>query len=207
MDIMKAMNFRIRAAGEICEKLDIGSVLDVGCRGCEAKSILPSGAEYYGNDLFQNDERSVTFVGDVLEAEFGRTFDCVMALDIIEHVDDPYALMDKLFNLSDNYLLVSLPNIYDLPHKYDFVFKDTLGKKYQFDVKNSLDRHRWVMSYDEIYQFLSFYSQKYDMRMETKDLIIGEHSSRLPSKIASKLIPLIFGKKIMTRTVMALFSK
>lgn len=203
-----SVNFRIAATQKILEGImPIRSVLDVGCRNCEAKFIVPYGVSYFGNDLFQNAEKSVSFVGDILSVNFDRTFDCVMALDIVEHVDDPFALMDKLASLAEKHLIVSLPNIYDLLHKYDFVFRGTLGRKYSFGVKNSLDRHRWVMNYDEIHHFFSWYSKKHRMHLETKDIIIGERSDMAVSRIASRLTTCFLGEKTMTKTVIALFSK
>src|SRR5688500_9155025 len=104
------VNLRIRTAGQLIAYLGVKSVLDVGCRNCEAENVIPKGVEYFGNDLFQNAAGSVAHVGDALTLEFGRTFDCVIALDVVEHVDDPHGLMDKLASLAERYLLVSLPN-------------------------------------------------------------------------------------------------
>lgn len=201
------MNFRIRAAGEILNQLTIANVLDIGCRGCEAKQILREGIEYYGNDLFQNEYGEVIYVGDVLQVDFGRTFDCVVALDIVEHVDDPYVLMDKIISLSNKYVIVSLPNTYDLPHKIDFLLKSSLGKKYSFETSNRLDRHRWVMNYDEIYAFYSYYAIKYGISLNTTNIRLGESSSNTRSKLASTLLRPIVGKKNLTRTVIGVFTK
>lgn len=171
------MNFRIAAAGKILSKLSISNVLDIGCRGCEAKHILREGVEYFGNDLFQNVDGSVSFVGDVLQVDFGRDFDCVIALDVVEHVDDPYVLMDKIISLSNKYIIISLPNTYDLPHKMDFLFKSTLGKKYSFETSNRMDRHRWVINYDEICDFYSHYARTHGMALEMIDVMPGESAS------------------------------
>lgn len=204
---MKPTNFRIDAAGEFLRKLHISSVLDVGSRGCEALSVVPSGVEYCANDLFQNSAGSIDYVGDILAVNFDRTFSCVMALDIIEHVDDPYCLMDKLAVLADKYLLLSLPNIYDVSHKYDFIFRSTLGEKYKFRTENSLDRHRWIMNYDEIHEFFQSYSKKYSMNLETKDILIGENARNPIIRTFSKTLLRILGRKNMTRTVIGLFIK
>ena len=200
-------NFRINAAASVLGDLDIGSLLDVGCRGCEAKRVVQPGVRYYGNDLFQNDTAEVDFVGDVLQTDFDRTFDCVMALDVDEHVDDPYRLMDKLIGLADRHVIVSLPNVYDLLHKYDFVFKNTLGSKYRFGVENSLDRHRWLMNREEIRRFYAHYAEKYGLGLETRDLMIGVDSAKPASRMAARLITALFGKDVMTRTIMGVFSR
>jgi hypothetical protein len=168
---------------------------------------MPDGTEYWGNDLFQNKDDGVAYIGDVLSMDFGRTFSCVMALDIVEHVDDPYSLMDKLVSLTDKYLIVSLPNIYDIQHKYNFVMKSTLGRKYHFGVENKLDRHRWVMSYDEIHQFYKAFAKKYSLSLETIDISIEETPTRVNTALILKVFSPFLSRKVMTTTVFAVFSK
>lgn len=201
------MNFRIQAAANLIKELNPTDVLDVGCRGCEASRALPPDIRYYGNDLFQNAEGSVDFVGDALCYEFGRTFQCVVALDIVEHVDDPYSLMDKLIGLADKYLIVSLPNIYDVLHKRDFLIGNTLGSKYEFGVENRMDRHRWLMSYDEIVEFYKYFAAKHCVQLEMHDVLIGSNSTRATSRALCSLGSLVFGRKNFTRTIVGLFSK
>jgi hypothetical protein len=182
-------------------------MLDVGCRNCEAQTVVPRGVEYFGNDLFQNAVGSVTYVGDALTVEFGRTFDCVMALDVVEHVDNPHGLMDKLVSLAERYLLISLPNIYDLKHKYDFVINNSLGGKYLFGTENRTDRHRWVMNYDEIQQFYSHYANRHGMSLVTRDVVDGLFSPKLTTRLAYRSLSLLLSKRTLTRTVFGFFSK
>jgi SAM-dependent methyltransferase len=39
-----------------------------------------------------------------------RSFDCVMCLDTLEHVDDPHLLLGELLRVSSKHVIVSLPN-------------------------------------------------------------------------------------------------
>lgn len=201
------MNFRIAAAKEILKGINAPRVLDVGCRNCEAREIFDHHVNYQGNDLFQNESGSVTYVGDILAMEFDRQYDCVMALDIIEHVDQPHALMEKLIGLTENYLLVSLPNVFDLTHKFQFVFGNTLGGKYKFGLEDSLDRHRWVMNYDEIQAFLAHYAKKHSMQLVTHNLRIGLNAQSRRWRMGCALLSPFVDEKHLTGTVMALFSK
>lgn len=201
------MNFRIAAAREMLSGLNIRSALDVGCRDCAARNALPVDAEYFGCDLFQNPAGTVTYVGDIMSLKLDRRFDSVIALDVIEHVDDPHALMDRLVEITDKHLLVSLPNIFDLRHKLMFMFRNTLGGKYQFGVENTLDRHRWVMNHDEILAFLSHFAEKHAMRMSTRNLRVGLDSGSVKWRLALPLLRPLIGDKTLTSTVMALLSK
>ncbi len=201
-------NFRIIKGAELVNNLeDVVSLLDVGCRDSSLEDRLDSKIEYFGCDLFQNDKNSVDFVGDVLATDFGRKFNCVVALDIIEHVDDPHALIDRLLKLSDSYLIVSLPNIYEIKHKFNFIFKSSLGAKYRFGIKNSLDRHRWVMSYDEINEFYSHFADKNNLGLSKIDVMIGLDAKNLIKKVGSWMIRRFFSRTNSVRTVFAVFKK
>jgi|SaaInlStandDraft_5_1057022.scaffolds.fasta_scaffold04120_5 hypothetical protein len=200
------MNFRIEAASSILESVKYKSILDVGCRRCDLKNVLTEGKEYYGCDLFQH-EGLVEYVGDVMSIEFNRKFDSVIALDIVEHVDNCHELMDKLFSLSNKYIIISLPNIYDIQHKYHFIRYNTLGGKYIFNTANSLDRHRWVMNYDEIYNFYTFYADKHNCKLTFKDIKLGSNSSNIFSKIITKILNTLGFYKSTTRAVLGVFEK
>lgn len=152
---------RIKLAASAINYSNIKTVLDVGCRSGILKKYLPSKLEYFGNDLISG--ANVHYVGDIMDIDFDRRFDCVFALDILEHVDMLHDLFDKLVSLSNESLIVSLPNTYDLKSRYKFVIKGHLGGKYKFSGLNSLDRHRWLMSYDEIYHFFQVKASQYDM--------------------------------------------
>jgi hypothetical protein len=131
----------------------------------------------------------------------------VIALDVVEHVDNPYELMEKLISLADRYLLISLPNIYDLKHKYDFVINNSLGGKYLFGTENRIDRHRWLMNYDEIQRFYSHYANRHAMSLVTHAVIDGLHSPKLITRLAYRSLSLLISRKTLTRTIFALLSK
>ena len=142
-----------------------------------------------------------------MEYNFERTYDCVMALDIVEHVDNPYGLMEKLVGLTSKYLVVSLPNVYQLPHKFNFLFNNTLGDKYVFLQENQMDRHRWIMNYDEIHAFYGHYSKKFNLGLKVKDVLLSDASSRLRSRIITRFWGQFISNKDVTRTVIAVFKK
>lgn len=202
------MNKRIEYISKILNNpaMIYKSLLDVGCRDCSLSKGLKD-KDYSGCDLFQNDTNSVEFVGDILSINFDKKFDCVVALDIIEHVDDPYTLVDKFFDLSNKFVVLSLPNIYDLKHKYNFLINNTLGSKYYFRTKNSLDRHRWIMNYDEIINFYKFYAEKYNLEYEIKTLNTGYDNTKLSTKVILNICKLFISKKTLTSTVICIFRK
>ncbi len=185
---------------------DVKTLLDVGCRDTILKNGLKHQIEYYGCDLYQNKYNNVTYVGDITKIKIDKKFDCVCALDILEHVDDPYTLIEKLFDLTNKYLIVSLPNIYDLKSKYKYVFKNTLGGKYKFNTTNQEDRHRWIMNYDEIINFLQFYAKKYNTSLTIYDIRYGDIKFNIVSLIGI-LLRFLFSKKSTTSAIIGVFSK
>jgi hypothetical protein len=199
------MDERIKRTAKKINEIMPDSLLDIGCRSCELKSIIDDSIEYEGCDIFQNSQNSVQHVGDFMAIDFQKSYECVAALDVIEHVDDPYSLMDKIFELSSSSVIASLPNVYSLTHKIDFCMSSTLGQKYRFRVSNSQDRHRWLMNCDEGISFFEHYSKKYNKTLTIIRLGIDESCSSQIAKIRTKLLKPFFSKNTMTRTILAIF--
>ena len=201
------MNFRVQSAKKILKDIQIDNLLDVGCRDCSLRSVLPPRVTYYGNDLFQNSDGSVDFVGDFMSIEFPMNFDCVIALDVVEHVDDPYSLVDRIFSISKKYIIISLPNIFDIEHKKNFLLNNTLGGKYHFGTENQMDRHRWVMNYDEIRAFFLAQAERHGATVRMEDVTVGNVSKRPITQLISSLAVSTIARKSFTRTIIAQFEK
>lgn len=198
--------YRIKEVASIVNSKNIKTLLDVGCRDCILRKYLNEEIVYAGNDLFQNNEGSVRFVGDINKISFSETFDCVTAIDILEHVEDPYSLFDKLLSIGNKYLVINLPNCYDLKSKIKFVFKGDLGEKYKFGVENSLDRHRWLMSYRDIINFYSHKAKVNDCKLELFPNQYGDKSNRLTSKFGL-ILRAILPKDLTSESIIGVFEK
>lgn len=121
-------------------------LLDVGCRGCELKPHVDDLVDYEGADLFQNPQNTVNHVLDVskgLPFEDGR-FDYVVALDLVEHLDDFEGGLRELLRVTRGKLLVMLPNTAHALFRQRFLFSGTLTGKYDMHYRMGPDRHRWV---------------------------------------------------------------
>jgi hypothetical protein len=199
---------RVEFASQILLRLDgISTLLDVGCRGCELKGHLPSSIAYSSVDLKQNAEGTVTYVGDVVSLRLIEQFDCVVALDILEHVEDPGLLFDRLAGLTRRHLLISLPNCYDLKGRIKFSMHGTLGGKYLFTAHSPLDRHRWLMGRQEILEFYSDKARQHGLNYQSADLLYGNpHSVSLRSKLRA-LSRFLLPRALCTSTVLGIFDK
>lgn len=185
----------------------VESLLDVGCRSCELAKHLPPAIVYSGADLYQNAAGSVSFVGDIDTIDIGATFDCVVALDLLEHIDDPSEVFDKLISLATKTLIVSLPNCYDLKGRMKFLFGGSLGGKYHFANFREQDRHRWVIGRRELHEFYAAKAAQHGARNHfVIDMLYGDpSSSSFISRVRS--IARILPRSLCTETVFGVFTK
>jgi hypothetical protein len=121
-------------------------LLDVGCRGCELKPFVVDMVEYAGVDLFQNAQGSVEYVLDVSDGlPFDDNhFDYVVALDLVEHLDDFKGGLSELMRISRRKIFVMIPNFAHLFFRIRFALSGRLSGKYDMRYGAGKDRHRWL---------------------------------------------------------------
>lgn len=149
-------------------------LLDVGCRGCELKAYLGDLVEYQGVDLFQNEHESVDFV---LNVENGlpmkdETYDFVVSLDLLEHLNDFQSGLDDLFRVSQNCLIIMLPNMSYAPLRFEFLLSGSLSRltdkydlKYGKTAKN-IDRHRWLTVIPQMDNYMQEFAENNNAKIE-----------------------------------------
>lgn len=197
---------RLMETVKIINKLNVKDVLDVGCRDCSLRNLLSAKIRCKGLDLYQNINKSVDYVGDVETLDIKSKFDVVVAIDILEHVENPYLVFDKLYSIAKKYIVISLPNTYDLKSKFNFIFFNTLGGKYQFNPSYNQDRHRWMMNCDEIRAFYEKKAADNNLRFSTHLVRYGEIRFNFIS-LVGKIISCLFGKESTTSSIIGIFEK
>ena len=187
-------------------KKNISSILDVGCRDNSLKNYLPNNIYYSGNDLFQNKNNGVKYVGDILNINIPtNTYDSVVALDVLEHTDNPYAVFDKLVTIASKFILINLPNTYDLKTRWQ-ILVGRRTDKYRFHTHYVLDRHRWMMHYEDIVLFYESKAKEFDMKLDIIDIQYGGGTHSLSSYLAM-LLRYVLPKTLSTASVIGLFEK
>lgn len=195
---------RVNLAAKILRPLSPQTVLDVGCRDASLADLMP-GVDYSGADLLPGPR--VKYVGDVTSMQIGNTFDAVVALDILEHLESPSEMFDRLVSFAERYLLISLPNTYDLKSRVKFVTRGQLGGKYVFGEEHPLDRHRWLMNRSEICAFAAEKARKHGLELQTFDLTYGSSGNRPLTAAAGRFASRILPRSLAAETVFALFTK
>jgi SAM-dependent methyltransferase len=193
---------RVRFAARILKPLDPRSILDVGCRDGALAALLPA-VDYRGADLLAGDH--VHYAGDINTLRIDRTFDVVVACDILEHLPNPSETFDRLLPLAERHFLISLPNGYDLKSRLQFAFLGSLGGKYAFVEPAEPDRHQWLMGREEIRRWAEAKAAKHGLKLALVDMPYGSGASRwtLLGRLAAAILP----RSLATATVFALFSR
>ena len=97
-----------------------GLVLDIGSRSGNLRRALPKKAEhYYGLDLYPPAD-----IISTLEANLpfvNASFDTVVALDVLEHVDNIHKAFNELYRVTRKYVILVLPNAYEITSRIKFL--------------------------------------------------------------------------------------
>jgi SAM-dependent methyltransferase len=147
-----------------------GLVLDVGCRSGNLKRVL-SKDTYYGLDLYP----PADIIGDLgAGLPFkDRSFDAVVALDVLEHTDDIYEALHELCRIARRYVVITLPNAFEIKARLKFLFGKQLSGKYGLPVDPPADRHRWLFSFQEAMAFTHALGKRCGYAVKSDGCLIG----------------------------------
>jgi len=130
-----------------------GEVLDVGSGGaglcshldrCISIDINPA---TYPNVFVDLEEGNLPFASD--------SFDCVVCVDVLEHLENLHHIFAETARVSRKYLIVSLPNNWLGARPIIFRGDHTQSMKYYgLPIERPFDRHRWFFSYAEAEDFI-----------------------------------------------------
>lgn len=197
---------RIATITRIISRLEgVHSVLDAGCRDAALADRIPKEISYTGADLFPGER--IKYVGDIALMEIDESFTLVVAADILEHLEKPSTIFDKLAKLTDRYMIVSLPNCYDLKSILKFAGRQQLGGKYAFSVDEPVDRHRWLMNFNEISRFYEMKAAQHNMKLEVVPLRYGDSGSRGSRAIVGRLLGHVMPTRLWAPTVFGVFER
>jgi len=111
--------------------------------------------------------------------------DAVLALDVLEHLDDPHRALHEL--LSADVAVVTLPNCLRLTHRLRLVRGRMPSGKYGLPRTRPDDRHRWFFGLDDAVDLLGSAASRRPYRC---DYLMGRRYQALPAAAARRLAPL-----------------
>ncbi len=151
-------------------------LLDVGCRDCVLKEHLDGMVQYSGLDLFQNPQGTVDYVHNAekgLPVESG-SFDFVVALDFLEHLNELQAGLVELLRASRKTVIVVLPNAAYVLHRLTFLWHGCFTpqtKKYDLrytSQSQTIDRHRWLTVQHQADEFMRRLAEDRNLDLEIR---------------------------------------
>jgi SAM-dependent methyltransferase len=166
-----------------------GLVLDVGCRSGNLKRAIVdrSGMRYWGLDL----SPAADVIGN-LETGLpfrNASFDAVIAMDVLEHVDNIYKAFDELCRVASNYVLIVLPNAYELPCRIKFLLGQRLSGKYGLPLTPPNDRHRWLFSLREAKAFTGAMGERHRFEVMAEGYLVGPRRGFAVGRLMISLFP------------------
>lgn len=148
-----------------------GRILDVGADECYLRQFLGEDTEYWGIGLGGNPDQQVDLEKEKIPRP-DNAFDCVLCLDVLEHLDNIHEAFDELCRVSRRYVIISLPNpwssFWTMLRAGDYRPGQPM-KFYGLPPEPPADRHKWFFSNEEAKNFVSYRATKNGMRVLQMD--------------------------------------
>lgn len=149
-----------------------GKLVDVGARDRVLQQYLRSDQLKYlsadivpGHDLCWNLEKPLDYPDN--------TFEVVVALDVLEHVEYIHCALGELLRVAKLKLFISLPNMTCLSLRWHFVWHGWLSGKYALLPDYQGDRHRWLISYPQACALVKHVAQSARCVVQQYDIVAG----------------------------------
>jgi SAM-dependent methyltransferase len=148
-----------------------GHILDVGADECYLKQYLPEDTQYWGIGLEGRPDQQVNLEKEKIPFP-DAAFDCVLCLDVLEHLENAHEAFDELCRVTQHYVIISLPNpwgdFYSMLRFGDY-YPGQPMKFYGLPVERPADRHKWFFSCEEAEKFILYGAAKNGMRVAQMD--------------------------------------
>ncbi len=147
--------------------LSSAEILDVGADECHLKKYINADTSYWGIGLGGNPDQQIDLEKETLPFD-DNSYDCVLCLDVLEHIESLHSTFDELCRVSSKYVIISLPNAWAslataLVHGN--MSGDQHLKYYGLPLEKPEDRHKWFFSSEEAQQFIHYRAKKNNMQV------------------------------------------
>jgi SAM-dependent methyltransferase len=146
-------------------------ILDVGADDCHLRENLDESATYWGIGKGGDSDQEFDLESGELPFADG-SYDCVLCLDVLEHLESAHAIFHELCRVSRRHVVVSLPNpwavFWHVLRARDYRPGRPL-KFYGLPPERPQDRHRWFFSQREAREFIEHGAAKCGMQILQMD--------------------------------------
>ncbi len=146
-----------------------GKILDVGCYEAPLRELLKDQA-YWGIDIVGKPDQVVN-LEECDQLPFAdASYNCVICIEVLEHLNNLHAIYQDLFRVSSRHVLVSLPNCWcGARGKLEKGRGDILH--YGLPLEKPVDRHKWFFN---VTQVSHFFHEAHPPGFELVDLRVTE---------------------------------
>ncbi|WP_305909996.1 methyltransferase domain-containing protein [Methylomarinum sp. Ch1-1] len=141
-------------------------VADIGCFQAPLRTLLQN-CDYVGVDMAGDPDIQLNL--DCLKSlPFqDNEFNCVLCIEVLEHLDNLHLLFDELIRISQRYIIISLPNCWrDARRKIEKGSGDFLH--YGLPVEKPADRHKWFFNCQQAENFFTYQADKHRLNIVEK---------------------------------------
>src|SRR6266853_4201985 len=174
---------------EVARRLspDARSVLDIGCRDGILRKYLPAELRYAGVDLSPGPNVTKVFNVEQGIPFADASFDAVVALDVLEHVDNVWFAFDEMVRVARQQVMVVLPNSYHFRERLRFL-RGVEAVKYVLSPAPIQDRHRWLLSYQAAHSFCAHQAFRHGLT-RSESIMVDERRNIL-RELLVRVLPL-----------------
>ena len=165
------------------------TILDVGADECHLKEWLEPDQTYWGIGLGENVDQQFDLETGPLPFP-DRSFDVVLCLDVLEHLENIHRVFDDLCRVSNQYVIVSLPNclnfLWRILTRYGGETEYSLMRFYGLPVEPPPDRHRWFFDAYDAERFIRSRADKNHMNTIQVDFLHVPFNPTLKKRLLLK---------------------
>ena len=139
-------------------------ILDIGCDEAPLRKLVGK-QNYTGIDFTGKPDVKINLEVIKKLPYKAKAFDMVICIEVLEHLDNLHQISKDIFRVSNNNVLISLPNAWR-----DARVKIRRGKgsiaHYGLPLEKPLDRHKWFFTTQEAINFLkSIKPSNYELKL------------------------------------------
>ena len=155
-----------------------GTVLDVGSRtGNLQQAAARTVHRYVSLDISPPANVVANLDGGLPFAD--RSFDAVVALDVLEHTDRIHVALGELLRVSSRHVIVALPNAFELKGRLRVLRGRHVSGKYGLPLQPARDRHRWFFGFIEARRFCEAATRSSAWVVREQGALIGPRRRRI----------------------------